>query len=84
MINKTALINQHIYETKNGLYLSEDRRAEIRHKSESKSGNLYLDLMEVLCLSEDDTVKDEGKRKRMTEAYETKLSLYESMVHDKE
>ncbi|CAH7682759.1 hypothetical protein PPACK8108_LOCUS15854 [Phakopsora pachyrhizi] len=52
MINKTALINQHIYEieklrhdlivtqTKNGLYLSEDRRAEIRHKSESKSGNL--------------------------------------------
>ncbi|CAH7685444.1 hypothetical protein PPACK8108_LOCUS19965 [Phakopsora pachyrhizi] len=38
MINKTALINQHIYE--NGLYLSEDRRAEIRHKSESKSGNL--------------------------------------------
>ncbi|CAH7673927.1 hypothetical protein PPACK8108_LOCUS8821 [Phakopsora pachyrhizi] len=52
MINKTALINQHIYEieklrqdlivtqTKNGLYLSEDRQAEIRHKSESKSGNL--------------------------------------------
>ncbi|CAH7681878.1 hypothetical protein PPACK8108_LOCUS14544 [Phakopsora pachyrhizi] len=52
MINKTALINQHIYEieklkhdlivtqTKNGLYLSEDRRPEIRHKSESKSGNL--------------------------------------------
>ncbi|CAH7684840.1 hypothetical protein PPACK8108_LOCUS19268 [Phakopsora pachyrhizi] len=52
MINKIALINQHIYEieklrhdlivtqTKNGLYLSEDRRAEIRHKSESKSGNL--------------------------------------------
>ncbi|CAH7669502.1 hypothetical protein PPACK8108_LOCUS4125 [Phakopsora pachyrhizi] len=52
MINKTALINQHIYEieklrhdlivtqTKNGLYLSEDRGAEIRHKSESKSGNL--------------------------------------------
>ncbi|CAH7686892.1 hypothetical protein PPACK8108_LOCUS21602 [Phakopsora pachyrhizi] len=52
MINKTALINQHIYEieksrhnlivtqTKNGLYLSEDRRAEIRHQSESKSGNL--------------------------------------------
>ncbi|KAI8447411.1 hypothetical protein BY996DRAFT_6602140 [Phakopsora pachyrhizi] len=52
MINKTALINQHIYEikklrhnlivtqTKNGLYLSEDRWAEIRHKSESKSGNL--------------------------------------------
>ncbi|CAH7685873.1 hypothetical protein PPACK8108_LOCUS20468 [Phakopsora pachyrhizi] len=51
MINKTALINQHIYEieklrhdlivtqTKNGLYLSEDGRAEIRHKSESKSGN---------------------------------------------
>ncbi|CAH7668905.1 hypothetical protein PPACK8108_LOCUS3477 [Phakopsora pachyrhizi] len=55
MINKTALINQHIYEieklrhdlivtqTKNGLYLSEDRRAEIRHKSESKSGNLEGD-----------------------------------------
>ncbi|CAH7690625.1 hypothetical protein PPACK8108_LOCUS26030 [Phakopsora pachyrhizi] len=52
MINKTALINQHIYEieklrhnlivtqTKNGLYLSEDRQAEIRHKSGSKSGNL--------------------------------------------
>ncbi|CAH7683336.1 hypothetical protein PPACK8108_LOCUS16800 [Phakopsora pachyrhizi] len=38
MINNTALINQHIYE--NGLYLSEDRQAEIRHKSESKSGNL--------------------------------------------
>ncbi|CAH7686462.1 hypothetical protein PPACK8108_LOCUS21111 [Phakopsora pachyrhizi] len=55
MINKTALINQHIYEIeklrhnlivtqkKNGLYLSEDRRAEIRHKSESKSGNLEGD-----------------------------------------
>ncbi|KAI8445878.1 hypothetical protein BY996DRAFT_6452961 [Phakopsora pachyrhizi] len=40
MINKTALINQQIYETKNGLYLSEDRWAKIRHKSESKSGNL--------------------------------------------
>ncbi|KAI8447743.1 hypothetical protein BY996DRAFT_6482483 [Phakopsora pachyrhizi] len=81
MINKTPLINQHIYETKNGLYLSEDRRAEIRHKSESKSGNLYLDLMEVICLSEDDTVKDEGMR---MDQDETKLSLYESMVHDKE
>ncbi|KAI8442694.1 hypothetical protein BY996DRAFT_6504413 [Phakopsora pachyrhizi] len=52
MINKKALINQHIYEieklrhdlivtqTKNGLYLSEDRQTEIRHKSENKSGNL--------------------------------------------
>ncbi|KAI8458852.1 hypothetical protein BY996DRAFT_6570370 [Phakopsora pachyrhizi] len=72
MINKTALINQHIYETKNGLYLSEDRRAEIRHKSESKSGNLV-----------DSRRKIDVSRMRMDQD-ETKLSLYESMVHDKE